>query len=108
MNIEKKKKFCFYGLEKDYADLKIRLKYDGITQIDFFNYLVKKYTTGDERMLNLVSDFKMESSTMGKKKIKRAQKEAIDGFDLLRDLGITDRDRENIFDILESIEEVEN
>ena len=46
--------FTFYCYEKESADLKIRLRYDGLKQSEFFRTLLKMYVSQDPLMLEIV------------------------------------------------------
>lgn len=99
---EKKVTFVFYCYEKESADLKIRLRYDGLRQSQFFRAILRMYTTQDPDMLNVVEKIKLENRTMGKKKIKKTRQLFEKGEQTMKDLGITDSDKQKIFDLIES------
>ena len=82
-------------------NLKIRLRYDGLKQSEFFRSLLLKYINKDPLMLSLVEDIKSEQKIMGKKKLKKTKDDYERSKDLLEHLGITESDRENIYDIIE-------
>ena len=98
----KKTTFVFKCFEKESADLKIRLRYDGLTQTAFFRSLMKMYISQDPLMTSLVSKIKEDQKTMGKNKIYKSTKDIANGQKILADLGITESDKDNIFDIIES------
>ena len=93
--------FVFYCYEKESADLKVRLKYDGLQQSEFFRALLKMYITNDPDMLILVEKIKEKQKTMGKFKRNRAMENIKKGRDLLGELGITKEDKEKIYDLIE-------
>ena len=64
----KKTTFTFFCYEHESVDLKIRLRYDGLKQSEFFRNVLLKYINKDPVMLKLVHDIKEERSTMGKNK----------------------------------------
>jgi hypothetical protein len=94
--------FVFKCFEKESADLKIRLRHDGLTQTAFFRSLMKLYISQDPSMMSLVSKIKESQKTMGKNRIYRSEKDISNGHRTLVDLGITESDKSNIFDIIES------
>ncbi len=98
---ERWKKVVFYEREHNSAELKIRLRYDMLTQGDFFRFIIQAYLTQDPRMLDLISDMKMVKSSMGTEKIKDTKREIKLGKNLKANLGLTPEDKENIYDILE-------
>lgn len=92
---------CF---EKESADLKIRLKYDGFSQSLFFRSIMRLYVENDEDMLTVVSKIKEKNKTMAKSKIRKSLSEIREGEQLLEDLGITKKDLSELFDIMEEQE----
>ena len=99
---EKKTTFVFKCFEKESAELKIRLRYDGLTQTAFFGSLMRMYISQDPSMMSLVNKIKESQKIMGKTKIYRSEKDITNGQKILVDLGITESDKSNIFDIIES------
>tara|TARA_A200000159_G_scaffold163712_1_gene190830 strand:- start:183 stop:512 length:330 start_codon:yes stop_codon:yes gene_type:complete len=93
--------FVFYCYEKESADLKIRLRYDGLKQSEFFRTLLKMYVSQDPLMLQVVEKIKENQKIMGKKKLKNTKKDYDSSRTMLDDLGITEADKQNIFDIIE-------
>ena len=49
-----KKKVVFYDSDKRYAELKIRLQHDGISQAQFFRGILTGYLKQDVDILNFV------------------------------------------------------
>ena len=45
------KQVCFEDFDKNHADLKIRLHYDGLRQNEFFRLMMRKYINKDENMI---------------------------------------------------------
>ena len=93
--------FVFYCYEKESADLKIRLRYDGLKQSEFFRTILKMYVSQDPLMLKVVEKIKEDQKVMGKRRMKNAEFDYKEGQDLLSDLGITSSDKDNIFDLIE-------
>ena len=93
--------FVFYCYEKESADLKIRLRYDGLKQSEFFRTLLKMYVSQDSLMLQVVEKIKKQQKIMGKKRLQKTRKDYSSSDFLLEDLGITDSDQQNIFDMIE-------
>jgi len=105
MNVKKQKKVVFHELETNYADFLIRLKYDNIKQGDFFRFLIGSYIQNNTVMLSLVEQHKLHAKTMGKTSISRGKKDIEISEGLLKSLGLTDSEKENIFDIIERKED---
>lgn len=98
---DKNTTFSFYCYEHESVNLKIRLRYDGLKQSEFFRGLLLKYVAKDPAMMAVVHDLKSEQKTMGKKKLKKTKDDYEKSREILESLGITDSDRENIYDIIE-------
>ena len=92
--------FVFYCYEKESADLKIRLRYDGLKQSEFFRTLLKMYVSQDPLMLQIVERIKQNQKVMGKKRLKNTKKDYQQSEEVLESLGITESDKEDIFDMI--------
>jgi len=94
------KKVVFYENEKVFADLKIRLRYDGLTQQQFFSSLVNGYLSGDKRIVEYIFELKDEKHVHSKRKRKgtrkmyQASRHTSEAFDL------NEEEVQDIFDIL--------
>lgn len=93
--------FTFRCYEKESVDLKIRLKHDGLQQGQFFESVMRLYIDKDPLMMDLVQKIKETEKVMGKKKIARSREEMRLGDSALSKLGITQSDKNDIFDLLE-------
>ena len=98
---EKVVKFVFRAYEKISADLKLRLRYDNLSQTKFFAGIVRLYLENDSDMTKVIHKVKKNTNAMGKTKLSRTKKDIQTGYDMMRKLGITDSDKENIFDMIE-------
>ena len=94
-------KFVFSAYEKVSADLKIRLRYDNLSQTKFFAGIVKLYLENDEDMMKVIYKVKQNAQVMGRKKLDRTIKDIKKGKDIMEKLGITESDKQNIFDMIE-------
>ena len=97
----KKKKVVFEDYEGNYANLKIRLRHDRIRQSEFFSFLVAKYTSCDPSFMLMIEDLKISLGRVGKKRIKMVGNDMKEGTALLEKLGITETDKEDLFDLIE-------
>tara|TARA_B100001057_G_scaffold491140_1_gene580778 strand:- start:4223 stop:4552 length:330 start_codon:yes stop_codon:yes gene_type:complete len=93
--------FTFYCYEKESIDLKVRLRYDGLKQSEFFRTLLKMYVEKDPLMLDVVEKIKEQQKIMGKNKLKNNKKDYERSDQLLRDLGIASSDKDALFDLIE-------
>ena len=97
------KKVVFYDSDKRFAELKIRLQHDGISQAQFFRGIVTGYLMQDGDVLSYVDKLKA-SKNIGnrtKKSIKEERELINTGKEQLEELALGDEEIENIFDILE-------
>ena len=99
------KKIVFYDTDHSHAELKIRLKQDGISQSEFFRSVMTGYIKKDADVLAFVDKIKA-SKKVGKKIVKkkeiRKSSELIKkGNETMNKLGLAETEIENIFDILE-------
>jgi len=100
--------FTFRLLEKVSADLKLRLRYDNLSQSKFMSGISELYLQKDPDMLAVVEKIKLRKKVMGKQKLKRTKKDIDKGNKMLEELGITDSDKQSIFDMIEmDLEEYE-
>lgn len=95
-----KKKIIFYDSDKRYADLKIRLEHDGISQAKFFRGILTGYLAKDSDILNYVDKIKA-AHDIDKKRIKKDRKLINEGEEKLDQFYLGSGEIENIFDILE-------
>ena len=65
-------------------------------QSDFFRNLITGYIDGDERIVSFIDDVKSQSK--GKKKLSRKLRDK--GAENVQDLGFSDEQIENIFDLI--------
>jgi len=85
-----------------HEDLKIRLHYDSFkTQSDFFRACVISYLEKNNKFMEFLDHYKENEKLQSKVNIKKSARLREDGKDLMKKLGITDEDVENIFDLIE-------
>jgi hypothetical protein len=101
-----KKKIVFYDSDKRYADLKIRLGHDGLSQAKFFRGILTGYLSQDPDILNFVDKIKAEKrkNSSTKKRNKKSRALINEGAEALSRLSLNEDEIENIFDILEKEE----
>ena len=98
-----KKKIVFYDSDKRYADLKIRLGHDGLSQAKFFRGILTGYLSQDPDILNFVDKLKAAAriGNVSKKRIKEDRQLIKDGEETAEKFSLGNQEIENIFDILE-------
>ena len=99
---EETKRIIFDDSSKRHADLKIRLKYDSMTQAEFFRCLITGYLNKDSRILSYLDSYKEQNQKKySKRKAKIRKNDNKEAEDLLHKFGIEDIELENIFDMIE-------
>ena len=98
-----KKKIVFYDSDKRYADLKIRLEHDKLSQAKFFRGILTGYLSQDPDILNFVDKLKASKNhgNSSKSSIKKDRLLIKDGKQKADKLSFDNEEIENIFDILE-------
>ena len=99
-----KKKIVFYDSDKRYADLKIRLEHDKLSQAKFFRGILTGYLSQDPDILNFVDKLKASkrNDKASKKRNKEIRELVNDGNKTLEKILLNEDEIENIFDILEN------
>ncbi len=95
------KKIVFYDSEKNHAELKIRLHYDGLTQSAFFREVVAAYVSQNENIVKFIEEMKERKSVQSKKKMKKISKMNETKKQTIQKFALDQDEIENIFDILE-------
>ena len=95
------KKVVFYDSEKNHAELKIRLHYDGLSQSGFFRSMVAAYIQQDEDMLKIIEKVKQEKSLQSKSKMNKINKTNKAKQKVVKEFALKKDEIESIFDILE-------
>jgi len=94
------KKIVFADTDKRHADLRIRLRYDGITQVQFFQSIITGYLDKDPRIIDYIRTVKEKLAKQGKRKIKKSQSLYEKGENNKRLFKLTEEETEEIFDII--------
>ena len=97
--------FTFKCYEDQSVNLKIKLKQDRLQQTVFFRALVEMYINQDALMMPVLDKIREKYTSLGLRNRSRAKEDFKESQQLLKDLGITNREKEELFDIIESSEE---
>ena len=95
------KKVLFEEDDEQHARMIIRLRYDKLTQGNFFRGLVKLYVDNDLDMARIIEKIKVERSTRGKRKRAKSVKEIEQGENMMEDLGLSNNEKNFIYDLIE-------
>jgi uncharacterized protein YeeX (DUF496 family) len=90
------KRIIFTDTDHRHAQLTLKLKDDGMTQAKFFRAIITGYLSDDERIRGYVVD----RGELSKEKKQRNIKLRETGKSTVRDLGLSDNQVENIFDLI--------
>ena len=95
------KRVVFEELDKNHADLIIKLRARGLTQKVFFQSLVRAFIDDDPGLMAFFDDLVEKKTKFGKGTLTRINKAVQKGRETKKMYGLTDAEKENIFDILE-------
>ena len=98
---KREKRISFMDTDKRNADLRIRLKNDGLTKTKFFRAILTGYLERDHMIVEFIDRFKLEAGLQSKKKAKTVKELEEKGQENKRKMGLEDMEIQNIFDILE-------
>jgi len=95
-------KLTFFLDSKLHENLKIRLYYDQIkSQSEFFRLCAESYLDQDALFMEFLDDYKINKQVQSKNRSNKSRKLREKGNKLMQELALTEKDVENIFDILE-------
>jgi len=94
------KKIVFQDSDKRHADLRIRLRYDGLTQLQFFRAMVTGYLSKDPRILDYVGELKAAVAKQGKKKLEKSKELAASGKQTEKLFNLSEKEAEDLFDLI--------
>lgn len=100
--MDNKVRIVFSCEEQLSARFKIRLQYDKLQQVQFFEKIIQEYLNNDIRVIQIIQELKDAKKVMSKKKSDLSTKEHLKASDLMKRLGITDSDKSKIFDLIEN------
>lgn len=96
------KKIVFYDSDKRYADFRILLDNDGLSQASFFRYIVQGYVKQDKDLIRYVEKVKNRTLEIPKKWNRESAMKRSLAEQKMRDLRLTEEEVEDIFDMIES------
>jgi len=90
------KRIIFTDTDHRHAQLALKLKDDGMTQAKFFRAIITGYLSDDQR----IRDYIVDNGDLSKQKKQRNIKLREQGTQTARDLGLSNDQVENIFDLI--------
>ncbi len=99
-----KKKVVFYDSDKRFADLKIKLQRDGLSQAQFFRGIVSGYIESDDSLLDFIDKLKKNKKVgnQTKSSVNENRRLIKKGKQLISDLSLQDNEKTSIFDLIAS------
>ena len=104
----RQKNIVFTDDDDQHARMILRLRYDPLTQGNFFRGIVEMYVNNDLDMAKIVQKIKQSKSTIGKKLSSNAMKDIEKGEQMKEQLGLSENEKNFIFDLIEEDFEEEN
>tara|TARA_B100000282_G_C31723891_1_gene487388 strand:- start:696 stop:1031 length:336 start_codon:yes stop_codon:yes gene_type:complete len=98
---KQEKKITFADTDGRHAELRLKLRRDGISQVEFFKAMITGYIMNDPNVLMYITKVKGDKGIIGKKKIAKQNSDVEKGNQVLQDLGLTERDIDFVFDLIE-------
>ena len=102
---KEEKGIMFADTDARHAELRLKLRRDGISQVDFFKAMITGCITNDPNIVMYITKVKQEKGKIGKKKIAKQNEDIKQGNQTLQDFGITERDIDFVFDLIENGDE---
>lgn len=91
------KRVVFTENEHRHAKFVLKLKHDGFKQAQFFRTVITAYVTDNSSFQNFLDEVGPQAPRLKKKTKKMRDR----GSQLLNDIGLSENDVENIFDLIE-------
>ena len=94
------KKVVFEDTDYRYAQLRVRLRHDGLTQVQFFQSMISGYLNRDPDMMKYVTTVCDSFSKHGRKRIAENVKAIDTGRKIAKNFSLTKAEKENLFDLI--------
>jgi len=98
------KMIAFIDDDKRHADLRIRLRHDGLTQVQFFQNMITGYLNSDIRILDYITDVKLRLAKQGKRRIFKTRNLLKDGEEIAETFSFSGDEKDELFDMI--VEEI--
>ena len=95
------KKVIFKMPEDKFAEMRIRLRHDSLTQYQFYNWLTEKYISSDMGMVEMIEGLKLSIGKQGVKRIRKTKHLIQDGERNKSMFNLTEEDKRDLYDIIE-------
>lgn len=94
------KVITFAITDKQHVDLRIRIHHDGLSQVKFFQAILQGYLNRDELLVGYIEKYKEQNNIHSRQKRKRALKLTEKGEEKLMEFNLSEKEKQNIFDII--------
>tara|TARA_R110000824_G_scaffold58132_4_gene157478 strand:+ start:3644 stop:3946 length:303 start_codon:yes stop_codon:yes gene_type:complete len=91
----------FEDKDSTYAKLLIKLKHEGITKREFFRGVVSSFLEEDPTFIQYILQFKKRKNLYTQTKQKILDKERKIGYDVHRQMGLSDDEIDELFDMFD-------
>lgn len=95
------KRIVFYETDDNQARFRIKLKQDGLRQSHFFRMIIRLYIENDQRVLDLIEEYKQKNRYRDRTIRGIARKEIQKGKQKEKEFGLNPDEIESIFDLME-------
>ncbi len=95
-----RKKIMFYDSEKRQADLRIRLRYDGMNQSHFFRAMISGYLEKDPDVMSYLDKYRGKHQIQGINKRAASKRLRKKGKDVEEAFALAENEISDIFDII--------
>ena len=95
------KRIVFYETDDKQARFRIKLKQDGLRQSHFFRMIIALYIDNDQRVLDLVEEYKEKNKYRDRTNRRKVRKEIEKGQQKEKEFGLNPDEIESIFDLME-------
>ena len=96
------KAITFAITDKQHADLRIRIHHDGLSQVKFFQAILRGYLNRDSLLIEYIEKYKEQNNIHSKQKRKKALNLAKKGEEKLMEFNLSEKEKQDIFDIMEA------
>jgi len=100
-NPENRKKIMFYDSEKRQADLRIRLRYDGLNQSHFFRAIISGYLDKDSDIMSYLDKYRGKYQIQGINKRAASKRLRKKGKGIEQAYALAENEISDIFDMME-------
>ncbi len=97
---ENRKKIMFYDSEKRQADLRIRLRYDGMNQSHFFRAMISGYLEKHPDVMAYLDKYREKYQVQGINKRASSKRLVRKGEDVKEKFALAEDEISNIFDMI--------